>query len=45
MHAFVTIAAMTVIFAVHVVMMVELRPRGDGPVKDQSAETKLGENL
>jgi hypothetical protein len=45
MHAFVTIAAMTAIFAAHVVMMVELRPRGGSDVKDQPAETKLGENL
>jgi hypothetical protein len=43
MHAFVTIAAMAAIFAAHVVMMMELRPRDD--VKDKPAETKLGENL
>jgi hypothetical protein len=42
MHAFVTIAAMTAIFAAHVVMMVELRPRGRGAPKDEDAET-LGE--
>lgn len=28
MHALVTIAAMTAIFAAHVAMMAELRPRG-----------------
>lgn len=44
MHAFVTIAAMAAIFVAHVVMMMELRPRG-GDVKDKPAETKLGENL
>ena len=44
MHAFVTIAAMTAIFAAHVLMMVELRPRGGDGVKDQIAETKFGED-
>ncbi|MGN6150090.1 MAG: hypothetical protein ACTHPD_16265 [Rhizomicrobium sp.] len=44
MHAFVTIAAMTAIFAAHVVMMVELRPRDRETAKDKDAET-LGENL
>lgn len=44
MHAFVAIAAMTAIFAAHVVMMVELRPRG-GDVKDKPSETELGEKL
>jgi hypothetical protein len=43
MHAFVTIAAMVAIFAAHVVMMVELRPRG-GARRDKT-ETKLGETL
>ncbi|HSM95132.1 MAG TPA: hypothetical protein VLT91_03750 [Rhizomicrobium sp.] len=42
-HAFVTIAAMTAIFAAHVLMMFELRPRGG--VKDRIAETKFGEDL
>lgn len=45
MHAFVTIAAMTIIFAAHVVMMVELRPRGGEVAESKDAETKLGENL
>jgi hypothetical protein len=45
MHAFITIAAMTIIFAAHVAMMVELRPRGDEVVEGKDAETKLGENL
>jgi hypothetical protein len=45
MHAFVTIAAMTAIFAAHVAMMVELRPRGRETVESKDAETKLGENL
>lgn len=44
MHAFVTIAAMTAIFAAHVVMMVELRPRGGAAAEDKDTET-LGENL
>ena len=44
MHAFVTVAAMTAIFAAHVVMMVELRPRGGEAVKDKDAETS-GETL
>jgi hypothetical protein len=43
MHAFVTIAAMTIIFAAHVVMMVELRPRGDQRMQDGKTETKSGE--
>ncbi len=43
MHAFVTITAMIAIFAAHVLMMVELRPR-DGGAKD-TTETKLGETL
>ena len=45
MHAFVTIAAMTAIFAAHVLMMVELRPRGDGAARDKNTETELGEKL
>jgi hypothetical protein len=44
MHAFVTIAAMTAIFAAHVVMMVELRPRGRKAGEDKDKET-LGENI
>ena len=43
MHAFVTIAAMTAIFAAHVLMMVELRPRG--AARDKNTETELGEKL
>lgn len=42
MHAFVTIAAMTAIFAAHVVMMVELRPRSGGAAQNKNAEA-LGE--
>jgi hypothetical protein len=44
MHALVTIAAMTAIFAAHVVMMVELRPRGRKVAEDKDTET-LGENI
>jgi len=44
MHAFVTIAAMTAIFAAHVAMMVELRPRGGETSKSKDTET-LGEKL
>ncbi|HEY7978806.1 MAG TPA: hypothetical protein VID67_11460 [Rhizomicrobium sp.] len=44
MHALVTIAAMIAIFAAHVLMMVELRPRG-GEAKDKTTEAKLGETL
>jgi hypothetical protein len=43
MHAFVTIAAMTAIFAAHVAMMVELRPRGGENRQDGKTETKSGE--
>ena len=42
MHAFVTIAAMIAIFAAHVLMMVELRPRGGD---DKKTEANLGETL
>jgi hypothetical protein len=44
MHAFVTIAAMAAIFAAHVAMMMELRPRGGKAAKTKDEET-LGENL
>jgi hypothetical protein len=44
MHAFVTIAAMTAIFAAHVVMVVELRPRGGEAPKSKDTETS-GEKL
>jgi hypothetical protein len=44
MHAFVTIAAMAAIFAAHVLMMLELRPRGGEAPKDTDAET-FGEKL
>jgi hypothetical protein len=44
MHAVIIIAAMTAIFAAHVVMMVELRPRGGDSADDGEVET-LGENL
>jgi hypothetical protein len=44
MHALVTIAAMTAIFAAHVVMMVELRPRGGEAPQDNDTEIS-GENL
>lgn len=42
MHAFVTIAAMTAIFAAHVVMMMQLRPRGG---EGKNTKTELGEKL
>jgi hypothetical protein len=45
MHAFVTIAAMTAIFAAHVVMMMELRPRGGESMQDNKIETNPGETL
>ena len=45
MHDFVTIAAMTAIFAAHVVMMVELRPRDAKASQDTKTETKPGETL
>jgi len=45
MHAFVTIAAMTVIFAAHVAMMLPLRARGDETRQDEKSKTKLGETL
>ena len=41
MHALVTIGAMVAIFAAHVLMMVELRPRGGEARKN--SRTKLGE--
>jgi hypothetical protein len=44
MHALVTVAAMTAIFAAHVLMMVELRPRGGKAAKDKDPETS-GEKL
>ncbi|HEY4126392.1 MAG TPA: hypothetical protein VGM36_17325 [Rhizomicrobium sp.] len=44
MHAFVTIAAMIAIFAAHVVMMVELRPRGGNAAQHKDVETS-GETL
>ncbi|HEX7725642.1 MAG TPA: hypothetical protein VF410_03725 [Rhizomicrobium sp.] len=43
MHAFVTIAAMTAIFAAHVAMIVELRPRGTP--QDKKTEAEPGETL
>lgn len=43
MHTIITIAAMAAIFAAHVVMMMELRPRGDET--KHKTETKLGETL
>ncbi|MGN6515787.1 MAG: hypothetical protein ACTHLR_08095 [Rhizomicrobium sp.] len=39
MHAFVTVAAMTAIFAAHVAMMVELRPRRDKAPEDDKTDT------
>ncbi|HEY8949238.1 MAG TPA: hypothetical protein VIM56_10175 [Rhizomicrobium sp.] len=45
MHAFVTIAAMTVIFAAHIAMMLPLRPRGGEAPQDEKSKTKLGETL
>jgi len=42
MHAFVTIASMIAIFAAHVVMMLELRPRA---TNDNKTETPSGEIL
>jgi hypothetical protein len=42
MHTFVTIAAMIAIFAAHVLMMVELRPRG-GDTSQDNTTAELGE--
>jgi hypothetical protein len=42
MHAFITIAAMAAIFAAHVAVMVELRPRG-ARTRQENQETISGE--
>jgi len=44
MHTVVTVAAMTAIFAAHVLMMLALRPRRDD-AKQIETETTLGETL
>jgi hypothetical protein len=44
MHAFITIAAMVIIFAAHVAVMAEIRPRGAAK-RQEDQETNSGEAL